>query len=356
MECLAEQRGSHRLPQRRQLVRPVHRPLTGFGVPLPQERDHHLLDQTQFAVGGVAIEAQVAWLYPEGPEGRGEVGDGEGILVVGLDAGHRHAFQEAEPLEPGHLLERQAARGAQLFGRQTGTRDDARGRGRRARTPAAPVPPACAWPLRVAASTGGGAAGVVALDRAGAARSRWRGPAPPADAGAWARAHRHDHPPAQRLHRAVRPRSTRRLGCGGLAIGRDVGRGASAIPRPPRRPATPAGAVPPRGAWRRDATCRRVCGPSPPRRPWSAARGRGRGAAGRRRRRPHGPACRWAVRLPARRPGPRRPAGPGSPSKGENAPAAGAGPSASVPRRGRRTCGTPRVIARGSRAPGSRGT
>ena len=56
-EGLAEQRGPHGLPQRSQLTGSLHRPLAGFGVPLPQERDDHLLNQTQLPVGGVPVKS-----------------------------------------------------------------------------------------------------------------------------------------------------------------------------------------------------------------------------------------------------------------------------------------------------------
>ena len=64
---LAEQRGPHGLPERSQLIGSLHRPLAGFGVPLPQKRDDDLLNQAQFTVCGVPVEAQVARLDPKDP-------------------------------------------------------------------------------------------------------------------------------------------------------------------------------------------------------------------------------------------------------------------------------------------------
>jgi hypothetical protein len=55
-EGLAEQRGSHRLAQGRQLVRPLDGPLAGLGVPLAQQRDDDLLDQAHLAVDRVAVQ------------------------------------------------------------------------------------------------------------------------------------------------------------------------------------------------------------------------------------------------------------------------------------------------------------
>ncbi len=70
-ERLAEQRGSHGLAERRQLLCPLERPLAGLGVPLAQKRDDDLLNQAHFPVHRVPVETQMARLDPEGSEGSG---------------------------------------------------------------------------------------------------------------------------------------------------------------------------------------------------------------------------------------------------------------------------------------------
>ena len=77
----------------------VDRPLAGLGVALAEERRHHLLDQPELPVDGVAEQPQVPGLDPEAGEVGDQLGDGQALLVVVEGTPHHQGLDQPEALE-----------------------------------------------------------------------------------------------------------------------------------------------------------------------------------------------------------------------------------------------------------------
>ena len=83
-------------PELGQLVDRLLGPDPGLGIPLADQGEHDLLDESRLAVGGLLVEAEVAGLHPEPGEAGGQRGHGQGLVVEVDVAGDQGRGQEPE--------------------------------------------------------------------------------------------------------------------------------------------------------------------------------------------------------------------------------------------------------------------